>query len=91
MLIFMKNMKNTYRLYKRKNGFFYLHDNDSGAQKSLDTKDSAEAKKLLNAENEARQNSTLNLQLGKVYLTQADPSLSKNLAGRNGRVGLPWH
>jgi hypothetical protein len=79
MLISYKNMKNAYRLYRRNTGVFYLENNDSGIQKSLRTKDSCQAEKLLNAANDERQATDLNLSLGKTYLTHADPAALKRV------------
>ena len=70
-------MKRAYRLFRRKNGVFYLHNNATGEQRSLRTSDRAEAEKLLTAENEARKDSALNLELGKVYIRAADPEMAK--------------
>lgn len=72
-------MKREYRLYKRSNGNYYLHNNSSGVQRSLGTKDNAEAKRLLEAENQACQSPALNLELGKVYLRNADPKMVKRI------------
>jgi integrase len=69
-----KNMKNTYRMFKRRNRpTFYLENTITGEQKSLGTADEEKAQRLLNAQNEARQNPAMNLQMGKLYMTNADP------------------
>jgi integrase len=68
-------MKKTYRLYRRNGGAYYLHHNTTGKQRSLKTTDEAEALKMLHAENEIHQNASLNLELGKAYLRNADPKL----------------
>jgi hypothetical protein len=60
-------------MFKRENGNFYVQENGTDNQKSLRTKDPIEAEKLLHALNESRQAPDLNLELGKVYLTHADP------------------
>ena len=70
-------MKNVYRLFRRNKTNYYLQNNETGEQKSLGTSDPQEAQKLLNAANDARQTPTLNLQLGKVYLTNASPEIGK--------------
>jgi integrase len=70
-------MKKAYRLYQRQNGVFYLENNGTGEQRSLKTRDKEKAGKLLKAENESREQSALNLELGKVYLKAADPFMAK--------------
>jgi hypothetical protein len=73
----IKSVKHTYRLYERKNGFFYIHNNAMGEQRSLKTKDKDTAKELFKAENETRKRAALNLELGKVYMRAADPKLGE--------------
>jgi len=61
-------------MFKRANRpTFYIENTNTGEQKSLGTSDRDKAQRLLNAQNEARHNSTMNLQMGKVYMTNADP------------------
>lgn len=69
-------VKTAYRMYRRKrSGVYYIENNSTGEQDSLKTKDSAEAKRLLDAKNLAQQSAALNLQLGKAYITNADPRM----------------
>jgi integrase len=70
-------MKNAYRLFRRNKKHYYLQNNATGEQKSLNTTDSREAQRLLNAANDECQMPALNLQLGKVYLTNASPEMAK--------------
>ena len=63
------NVNNQYRIYRRKNRVFYLQDNRTGKQTSLNTKDKREAQRILHAKNEATAQPTLNLQIARVYLT----------------------
>jgi hypothetical protein len=70
-------MKQKYRLYQRKNGVFYLQNNDTGEQRSLKTTDTGAAKKLLSAENEAHQKIGLSFELGKVYLRAGDAQMAR--------------
>jgi hypothetical protein len=70
-------MKRAYRMFKRDNGNFYVQENGTYIQKSLKTKDPIEAERLFHALNESRQAPDLNLELGKAYLTNADPTLVK--------------
>ena len=66
-------MKTKYTLFRR-NGVFYSQDSTTGQQKSLRTRDEAEALKLINASNEAHRQPVLNLQLARAYLTASDPA-----------------
>ena len=70
-------MKNAYRMFKR-NGRenFYIQNNSTGEQKCLGTSDRHEAERLLAAHNEARHAPALNLQLGKAYISHADPNMA---------------
>lgn len=70
-------MKKAFRMFKRKGReCYYIQDNQTGVQRSLGTADKEEAQRLLQAENEARKQSGINLQLGKVYLANAEPKLT---------------
>ena len=70
-------MKKAYRMYKRKRtGVFYIENNSTREQRSLGTTDKEQAKRLFDAENQAQQAPALNLQLGKVYITNADPKMA---------------
>ena len=55
-------------------GIFYTQHNKTGKQASLRTKDKREAARLLNAKNDAAQAPTLNLALGRVFLSAIDPA-----------------
>ena len=68
-------MKNRYRYFKRKTGIFYLIDKTTLKQKTLKTRDLAEAQKLVQAYNDAHNQAYLNLQLAKVYISGSDPKL----------------
>ena len=67
------HMNTKYTLFRR-NGIDYSQDWASGQQKSLRTRDEAEALKLINARNEAHRQPVLNLQLARAYLTASDPA-----------------
>lgn len=72
-----KIMKPTYRLYQRaKTGVYYIEHNQTREQRSLQTTDKAFAKKLLAAENQAKESAAMNLELGKVYISHADPKMA---------------
>ena len=69
-------MKPRFRLFRR-GKIFYAQDSETGAQKSLRTRDKHEANTLLNALNEAHRQPALNLQIARTYLQAADPESSK--------------
>ena len=66
-------MKTKYTLFRR-DGIYYSQDTATGKQKSLRTRDEAEAISLLNARNEAHRQPVLNLQIARAYLTASDPA-----------------
>jgi hypothetical protein len=57
-------MKTKYTLFQR-GGIYYSQDSATGKQKSLRTRDEAEALSLLNAKNEAQRQPVLNLHLAR--------------------------
>lgn len=72
-----KIMKPAFRMFKRKNRpNYYIQNNATREQRCLHTSDKDEAKRLLDAANQARQTPALNLQLGKVYIAHADPQMA---------------
>jgi integrase len=72
-----KNMKSAYRLYRRnRTGVFYVQNNQTRQQQSLGTTNEAQARKLLEAKNQENQTPALNLQLGRAYITHADPKMA---------------
>src|SRR5487761_2001098 len=66
-------MKTKYTLFRR-SGIYYSQDATTGQQKSLRTRDEAEASQLINARNEAQRQPVLNLHLARAYLTASDPA-----------------
>jgi integrase len=66
-------MKTKYTMFPRK-GVYYSQDSTTGKQRSLHTRDEAEALRLLNALNEAQRQPALNLHLARAYLTASDPA-----------------
>jgi hypothetical protein len=85
-----KNMKSIFRMFKRANRpTFYVENTITGEQKSLGTSDKETAQRLLNAANEARHNPTMNLQMGKVYMTNADPKTATRIWQRPWRMQKP--
>ena len=82
-------MKTKYTLFRR-GGIYYSQDSATGQQKSLRTRDEAEALKLINARNEAHRQPVLNLHLARAYLTRQRPRLcGTHLADRHGAVAEP--
>src|ERR1017187_824433 len=67
------HMKTTYTLFRR-GETYYIQDRATGKQTSLRTKDETEARRLLEARNEAQRQPMLNLQLARAYLTASDPA-----------------
>jgi integrase len=74
-------MKQRYRIYRRANGRFYLQDNTTGKQESLQTSDRKEAMRLLHARNEAMRQPLINLQIARAYLAANDPDASTRTWG----------
>ncbi len=71
-----KTMKTACRMYRRKRtGVYYLQSNRTREQQSLGTSDKGQAQKILNVKNQEQQAPALNLQLGKAYITHADPKM----------------
>ena len=66
-------MKTKYTLFRR-GGIYCSEDSATGQQKSLLTRDEAEALKLINARNETHRQPVLNLHLAHAYLTASDPA-----------------
>jgi hypothetical protein len=64
------HMKTKYTLFPR-GGIYYSQDSATGQQKSLRTRDEAEALQLINARNEAHRQPVLNLHLARAYAKKA--------------------
>ena len=69
-------MRQRFRLYRRNGGRFYVHDSVTGKHESLGTSDRAAALRLLHSKNEAGQQSAINLQIARAYLTATDPQVA---------------
>lgn len=67
-------MQQKFRLYQRKNGVFYVQDNQSGGQQSLKTTDRAQAERLWRARNEAHLQPQINREIAQAYLAACDPN-----------------
>jgi integrase len=70
-------MKQRYRIFRRENGIYYSLDTLAKKRNSLNTTDHEEAKRFLNALNEACQQPAVNLQIAQVYLQHSDPDFAK--------------
>lgn len=71
-------MKQRFYLFLR-GTVYYTQDAETGAQKSLQTRDPAEAQALLRAKLEAVKQPHLNVAIAKVHLAAADPKLVRRL------------
>ena len=65
-------MRSRYRMFRR-NSVYYVHDNLSGKQISLRTRQKLEAEMLVHAKNQAARAPLLNRELGRIYLSASDP------------------
>jgi integrase len=69
-------MGQRYRLFRRRNGTFFIEDCVTRRQESLRTKDREAATRLFHAKNEAHQQPALNLQIARAYLMAVDPAIA---------------
>jgi hypothetical protein len=67
-------MKNRFTLFRR-GAFFYCEDRSTGQQKSLQTGDEVEARKIVQAKNDAVNQPLMNMVMAKAYLAAKDPKL----------------
>lgn len=65
-------MNTRYRKVRR-NGVYYVHDNQDGNRASLRTRDPEEAQEIVNAKNKSLRAGALSLQLARVYFAASDP------------------
>jgi hypothetical protein len=66
-------MKLRYRLFRRRNGLYFLEDRVTGKPESLKTRDKGAARRIFNARNEAHEQPAINLQIARAYLMVSDP------------------
>lgn len=67
-----------YTMLRQESGIYYLQNRKTRRQKSLRTRDEAEARRLLNAYNETGENSAeVNRQIATAYFNAADPEMLK--------------
>ena len=70
-------MRKLYRLYFReKTGRYYLHNDVTGKQESLHTKDKPTAERLVHSRNEAEKQPAINLQIARAYLAASDSQIA---------------
>jgi integrase len=69
-------MQDRYWMYARNNGVYYLQDRHTNRQESLRTKDRSTAKRLLNARNQASEQSAINIALAKAYLSSKSSDIT---------------
>jgi len=67
-------MKDRFTMFLR-GAVYYIEDRSTGQQKSLQTRDAREARKLIQARNESISQPLMNLALAKTYLAAQDPKL----------------
>ena len=71
-----KTIKKAYQMFRRKNrANYHIQNNKTREQRCLGTSDRHVAQRLLDAENQAQEMPALNLQLGRVYMTNANPEM----------------
>jgi hypothetical protein len=70
-------VKLRYRLFKRRNGIFFIEDRVNRKQVSLQTRDKAAAQRIFHARNESHQQPAINLQIARAYLMAVDPLVAK--------------
>ena len=70
-------MKQRYHIYRRENGIYYSLDTLTKKRNSLNTADREEARRFLNALNEASKQPAINSQIAQVYLQHSDPNYAK--------------
>ena len=72
----MTAIRNRFRLYRReKTGRYYIHDDATGKQESLKTKDRATALRVFHSRNEAEQQPAVNLQIARACLAATDKEI----------------
>lgn len=72
-------MKQRYTVFRRENGIYYSLDTLTKKRNSLNTTDREEARRFLNALNEACKQPAINLQIAQVYLQHSDPDYAKRI------------
>jgi integrase len=68
-------MQDRFKIFRR-GAMFYCEDRSTGQQKSLQTRDASEARRILQARNDAVKLPQMNLAMAKAYLSAQDPKLA---------------
>jgi hypothetical protein len=76
-------MQDKFRLYRRPNGMLYAEEYGTRHRESLQTKNEAEARRLIAAKNQAASQPVFNMEMAKVYLR-----LTTRVMCRNRRQGV---
>jgi hypothetical protein len=63
-----------FRIFRRASGVWYIENTATRQQESLRTRVEVEAKRLMQARNEAVRQPAINMQIARAYLSAADPS-----------------
>jgi len=79
-----------YRIFRR-GKIWYLEHDATGKQTSLHTRDKQEAQRILNAQYEAHQNPSANLQIARIYMNVADEKYAKRTAALSHLGATPQH
>ncbi|MGD0351087.1 MAG: hypothetical protein ABSB84_12360 [Verrucomicrobiota bacterium] len=82
-------MTDKFRIFRRASGVWYIEDRETRFQQSLRTRDETEAKRLLQAKNEAHRQPAINVQIARAYLTASDPKLAVSVPLRGSRHLVP--
>ena len=72
-------MKQRFRLYRRNGGIYYIHDDETGRQESLHTRERVEASALFAAKTQSYRQAHLNLRLARTYLAATDPMVRQSV------------
>jgi integrase len=67
-------MQDRFKLFRR-GAVFYCQDRNTGQQKSLQTRDKAEARRIVQAKNDTITQPLMNLVMAKTYLSAQDPKM----------------
>jgi integrase len=93
------DMTEKFRIFRRASGRWYIEDTTTRRQESLHTRDVTEAKRLLQANNEAHRQPAINLQIARAYLSAADPvalsrtwqfAMEEMAKGKTGSTKARW-
>ena len=69
-------MSDKFRIFQRASGVWYLEDRSTHHQQSLRARVATEAKRILQAKNEAYRMPAVNLQIARAYVVAADPKMA---------------